>query len=599
MKATHLAAIAGAGLVLTLPVLIFGLPFLSDDAGFHAVWYSHFSKQLWMGDLYPRWLMGMNGGLGSPVFFFYPPAPYFFTSMLRPFFPNDPAGLHQLGVAASVALIASGLTAYLWLKNLADPNAALMAAILYMTMPYHLAADLYVRASFAEYWTFVWMPLVLYFIHRLASGYKLAFAGVAVSYALLILTHLPTTLIFSVVLFCYAIYLGPKKRKLKTLGAISGAAMLGVGLAAIYLLPAMTSQQFVLLSRMNTGYFWYQNWLLFAKLSLWKEDKVTIALLVADMFLIATCAFLIIRSSRDPQRKKMSGFWYAVAIASVLMMTELSKPVWLVVPVLQKIQFPWRFNTALCLSASALLAMAISSMGKRSSSSLRIVSALALLLILAWIPPTVWKAWKSFPQTNPKQHDISERKKQIEQSRDPTEYRPRWNKSMAAIDWELSVDENLWDQLMTRDIESLLNRVGSSAEHRPDPIIIAGIGRAEINARKPREIDLHVETSTGVSLVVPQFYYPNWTAQLAGEPNSLPLSPSEPDGLLSLRVPPGDHQIQLRLKRSGAELWGQIISMTCLVIVFSQALLSQIFQNADEVPSDRRRTTTHTINRSY
>jgi len=594
MKATHLVAIAGAGLVLTLPVLIFGLPFLSDDAGFHAVWYSHFSKQLWMGDLYPRWLMEMNGGLGSPVFFFYPPVPYFFTSMLRPFFPNDPAGLHQLGVSASVALIASGLTAYLWLKNVVEPNAALMAAILYMAMPYHLAADLYVRASFAEYWTFVWMPLVLYFIHRLASGYKLAFVGVAVSYALLIMTHLPTTLIFSVVLFCYAICLAPKKRKLKMLSIISGAAMLGVGLAAIYLLPVMTTQQFVLLSRMSTGYFSYQNWLFFAKLSLWREDKVTIALLVADMFLIATCAFLMIRSSRDSRRKEMSRFWYAVAIASVLMMTELSKPVWLVVPVLQRIQFPWRFNTALCLSASALLAMAISSIGRRSSSSLRIVSALALLLILAWIPPTVWKAWKSFPQTNPNQHDISERKEQIEQSRDPTEYRPRWNKSMAAIDWELSVDENLWDQLMTRDIESLLHRAGSSAEHQPDPIIIDGIGRAEINARKPREIDLHVGTSTGVSLIVPQFYYPYWTAQSAGEPNSLPLSPSEPDGLLSLRVPPGDHLIQLRLGRSGAELSGQIISLASLMIALSLVLYLRLFQNADGFFSNRAWTTTRT-----
>jgi hypothetical protein len=594
MKATHLVAIAGAGLVLTLPVLIFGLPFLSDDAGFHAVWYSHFSKQLWMGDLYPRWLMEMNGGLGSPVFFFYPPAPYFFTSLLRPFFPNDPAGLHQLGVSASLALIASGLAAYLWLKNVAEPNAALMAAILYMAMPYHLAADLYVRASFAEYWTFVWMPLILYFIHRLATGYKLAFVGVAVSYALLIMTHLPTTLIFSVVLFCYAICLAPKKRKLKMLSAVLWTAMLGVGLAAIYLLPAMTTQQFVLLSRMSTGYFSYQNWLFFAKLSLWKEDKVTIALLVADMFLIATCAFLIIRSGGDPRRKKMSGFWYAVAIASVLMMTELSKPVWLVVPVLQRIQFPWRFNTVLCLSASALLAMANSSIGMRSSSALRIFRALALLLILAWIPPTVWKAWKSFPQTNPNQHAISERKEQIEQSRDPTEYRPRWNKSMAAIDWELSVDENLWDQLMTRDIESLLNRVGSSAEHQPDPIVTEGTGRAEINFRKPRGIDLHVDTSTGVSLVVPQFYYPYWTAQIAGQPNSLTLSPSDPDGLLRLRVPPGDHQIQLRLKRSGAEFWGQIISLASLIIALSLVLYLRLFQNAGGFSSNQARTTTRT-----
>jgi hypothetical protein len=147
---------------------------------------------------------------------------------------------------------------------------------------------------------------------------------------------------------------------------------------------------------------------------------------------------------------------------------------------------------------------------------------------------------------------------------------------MAAIDWELSVDEDFWDQFMNRDVESLLQRVGSSAEHQPTPTIIEGIGRAEINARRPREIDLHVETTTGVSLTVPQFYYPYWTAQLVGETNSLMLGPSEPDGLLSLRVPPGDHQIQLRLKRSGAELWGQIISMACLIIVFSQALLSQI-----------------------
>jgi uncharacterized metal-binding protein len=576
MKAKPVFAIAAAGIVLTLPVLIFGLPFLSDDAGFHAAWYSHFSKQLWMGDLYPRWLIEMNGGLGSPVFFFYPPAPYFFTSVLRPFFPSDANGLHQLGVAASAALIASGLTAYLWLKNLADPKAALIAAILYMAMPYHLTADLYVRAAFAEYWTFVWMPLILYFLHRLASGHKLAFVGVAVSYALLIMTHLPTTLIFSVVLFGYAICLAPKKRKLKTLITVSEAAILGVGLAAIYLLPAMTTQQFVLLGKISTGYFSYSNWLFFAKLSLWKEDKLTMALLVADMFLIATCAFLIIRSTREPQHKKMRGFWYAVAITSVLMMTELSKPVWLVVPVLQKIQFPWRFNTVLCLSVSALLAMAISSMAKRSLSSPRIVSAAALLLILAWIPPAVWKAWKVFPQTNPNQHDIGERTEEIAQSRDPAEYRPRWNKSMAAVDWELSVDENLWDQLMTRDVESLLNRAGSSAEHQPEPIITEGAGRAAINARKPREIDLHVETLTGVSLVVPQFYYPYWSAQMAGQPDSLTLSPSEPDGLLSLRVPPGDHQIQLRLKRSGAELWGQIISMACLIIMFSQALISQM-----------------------
>src|SRR5712692_10492826 len=343
MKASHGIAIAGAGLVLTLPVLIFGIPFLSDDAGLHAVWYTHFSGQLWSGDFYPRWLAGMNGGLGSPVFFFYPPLPYFLTSMLKPFFRNDPQGLHQLGVSASLALIASGWFTYLWLKNVVDESAALTAAILYMAMPYHLVADLYVRSYFAEYWAFVWMPLILHFIHRLVSGQKLAFLGVAIGSALLITTHLPATLTFFVIPFCYVVLFAPKKQRLKMLVISLGAATLGVGLSAIYLLPAMTTQRFVLLNRMTTGYLSYENWLFFAKFSLWKEDKITLALLTLDIIGLATCAFLIGRSSLDNKQRRINCLLYGIAITSTLMMTEISKPVWLVLPVIRRLQFPWRF----------------------------------------------------------------------------------------------------------------------------------------------------------------------------------------------------------------------------------------------------------------
>ena len=551
--------------MLTLPVLIFGLPFLSDDASFHSAWYSHFSKQLWSGDLYPRWLTEMNGGLGSPVFFFYPPAPYFFTSLLRPLFPNDPTGLHQLGVAASAALIASGVTAYLWLRNLADPTAALLAAILYMAMPYHLAADLYVRASFAEYWTFVWMPLILYFVHRLTAGRKLALVGMAISWALLMMTHLPTTLIFSVVPFCYAAWLAPENQKLKTIGLTFVAAILGVGLAAIYLVPALTTQQFVLVNRMTTGYFSYANWLFFTKFSLWQDDKVTMLLLVADMLVIATCAFVLIRSTHDSRTKKLGRFWYGLAILSALMMTQLSKPVWFAVPVLQRIQFPWRFNSLLALATAGLLAMAISGLKRNRGSALFAAKIIGLVLMIVWIPVTVWKASTVFPQTNPVQREIAIRQEEFDQSRDPPEYRPRWSQPTAAIDWEASVDEELWIRLMKTDIESLLQRAGSSPGHPPQPMIIEGTGRAEIKARKPREIDLLVNTSTDVKLTVPQFYYPYWHAQLSGASTELAVTPSQPDGLIDLFVPAGNHLVQLQLKRSTPEQVGMIISLISLV----------------------------------
>ena len=569
MKASHGMAIAGAGLVLTLPVLILGVPFLSDDAGFHAVWYTHFSHQLWAGDLYPRWLAGMNGGLGSPVFFFYPPLPYFLTSILRPFFRSDPQGWHQLGVSASLALIASGFFTYLWLKSFVDQAAALAAAILYMAMPYHLAADLYVRSSFAEYWAFVWMPLILYFIHRLAFGDKLAFVGVSVGWALLIMTHLPVTLTFSALPFCYVVLLTPKSQRLKMLVISLGAAMLGVGLSAIYLLPAMTTQKFVLLDRMTTGYFSYENWLFFAKFSWWKEDKIMLALLILDVVGLATCSFLIGRSSLENRQQRMNRFLYGIAITSTLMMTEISKPVWLVVPFIRRIQFPWRFNAVLTLATSGLLALAISHIRKRRLLATKMIAG---LLIIAWVPSTLWKAWGVFPHANSDPHEISEREEELSQNRDAPEYRPRWNAPMAAIDWGASVDEKLWTTLLDKDNESLLRSVGSSPQHPPQPNVIQGSGRAEITTDKPREIDLRVEAATDVMVNVPRFYYPYWRAYLSGEGAELSVAPSQPDGLISLSVPSGNHEVQLRLERSWPELIGELISLASIAIALCLAM---------------------------
>jgi hypothetical protein len=422
-----------------------------------------------------------------------------------------------------------------------------------------------VRAAFAEYWTFVWMPLLLYFVHRLAAGRKLALVGMAISWALLLMTHLPTTLIFSVIPFCYALWLGPENQKLKMIGLTFVAAILGVGLSAIYLVPAMTTQQFVLVNRMTTGYFSYANWLFFTKFSLWKDDKVTMILLVADMLVIATCAFVLIRSTRDSQTKKLSHFWYALAILSVLMMTQLSKPVWFAVPVLQRIQFPWRFNAVLVLATAGLSAMAISGLKRNRPSALFAAKIIGLVFIIGWIPATAWEASMVFPQTNPVQRDIGIRQEELDQSRDPPEYRPRWSRPTAAIDWEASVDEELWIRLMKTDIESLLQRAGSSPGHPPQPKIVEGNGVAEIKLRKPREMDLLVNTSTDVKLTVPQFYYPYWHAQLSGESAELAVTPSQPDGLIDLSVPAGNHLIQLQLKRSTPEQVGMIISLISLI----------------------------------
>ena len=120
-------AILGYGVLLTLPVGWSGFV-TTDDSLNHLIMSRHFADQLWAGDWYPRWLYGMNAGLGSPVFQFYGPVPYYITALFRPLVSDDPEGWHQLGLSASLAVIASGFTAYAWLGRLAGRRAALREA---------------------------------------------------------------------------------------------------------------------------------------------------------------------------------------------------------------------------------------------------------------------------------------------------------------------------------------------------------------------------------------------------------------------------------------------------------------------------------------
>ena len=554
MKITSVLIIILVGCVLTFPFIFHGISFESDDGIIHARWYFYFSQQFWSGDFYPRWLSGMNNGLGSPVFFYYPPVPYFLTSLLKPFFPHDNYGIHQLGVSASLALILSGLSANLWLKQIADKRSALIGAILFMASPYHLIADIYIRCSFAELWTFAWLPLILYFTHKILDGNRLASVGLAVSYALLIMTHLPTTLIFSVVPICYAVVLKSDKI-LKTLSKVTVPMAFGIGLSAIYLYPAMTMQQYVFVEKMSTGYFSYENWLFFANSSFLTDDKLIIVFLVLDLIGIAGCAFVISRA--DLKLEKLRMFWLIVAVISVLMMTEVSKPVWMLFPSLQKIQFPFRFNVILTLAVAALVTLAVAAIKKASSVKLDGVKLIILVLIAAWLPALILTGLDIFsPLYTERTHQQI-----IEKSKDVPEYRPRWSKSMSDIDWETSKDENFWDVQMAKEYDDLIQRTGVSEANVSKVKIVQGDGQVDVISWKPREIRLRVKTSNELKVDVSQFYFPNWTAKIVDEQQELTVRPSEPDGLISLSIPKGDHQILIELNRSDAESNGRIISL--------------------------------------
>lgn len=357
----HLLYIVGFGLIFTAPALINGHIY-GHDFKYHWVYSKNFSEQFWQGDFYPRWLQNMNSGFGSPTFFFYAPIPYYFTSLFGPLSRYDISSFNVLGLSSSLALIASGLTAYFWLKEIVPKNSAAIASILYMAWPYHLFIDLYVRFAFAEYWSFVWMPLILYFTIKIIRGSRLNVIGLAISFALLALTHLPSFIIFFPVPVGYALFMAGRSRWKIVFARLSIATIIAIGLSAIYWFPAMTTQESISMDAILSDEFYYANNFLFTgpkighKKIFWK----ILELLTVVTGGLAFCAWKISKISSEVTSRRESNYWMIVAMLALFMTLPLSKLVWDVLPPVQRIQFPWRFNTVLTVAITGLFALGVS-----------------------------------------------------------------------------------------------------------------------------------------------------------------------------------------------------------------------------------------------
>jgi hypothetical protein len=467
------------------------------------------------------------------------------------------AGWYQFGLACWVASVASGVAAYIWLKSMTSPSAALIAAVLYMAMPYHLAVDLYRRAAVGEYWTFVWMPMILHFARRIVCGDKLALVGLSVSYALLIMTHPLITLIFSMIPVVYVLFVADESRRLKTSIRVIASMGLGIGLSAIYLVPALITRNNVVPEDLQFG---YSDHFLFAGLSfaLLKPYFTTLVTFLSQVTAVtlgvAYVSFTFARNNSDSVIRNESYYWFIIVIASLCMMLPVSKPIWTLFPVLQTLSFPWRLMTVMTVATAALVALAIYSLERPLSFFPRIRIIIASLFVISWIFPTATIIKRNFwsQRTNAN----------IEQFIDYAGLRPRW------------VEQ---DKFTPAAIEKL-NQNPAKA------MIIAGQGSVVTQQWKAREIVLKADATTDVWLAVKQFYYPGWTAQLAGVSAPLAVRPSKGDGLLNVWAPSGTHEILLELRPGIAEQIGQVVSAVTLAIILflafgycvSQPKLSQI-----------------------
>ena len=530
-------------LLLSLPLLLYGPMVQGHDTFEHINYTKNFANQVWAGELYPRWLLGIHHGLGSPVFFVFPPLPSYVCTFIQPL--TNIFRVNTLASVAFLSLFGSGTTALLWLQTMVSRRVAIAAAVLYMLMPYHLTADVYRRFALPECWAFVWIPLLLYFNVRIIAGKRGATLGLAVTYALMIFSHLISVVICSPVLLAANLALSPRGQKLSSLFRLALGTILGVGLSSVYLLPALYHSRYFPVSRLlilpeyklTSHIIWFSKALFVHS----NESNFTrvMAFFVLDMvLLIAVCGIFAYRKAR-PELRPMLVFWLAVCVPTVFLMLGLSYPLWRAFPSLaETIQFPWRFNVVLCVAALPIIAIFLSEMSWESRLIRIFMLSFASLLIAAWLLSygVILMRYKT------------ETEVPIGSAHIVNEY-DGWFSS--------------WTPPGVEQSAALNNSFG------PKVKFIEGVGNAEVSLWKPRHIEFQVDSLAGGWVMVNQFFYPAWKAELAGQIGPIEIRPAMPEGLLEMHVPPGNHQILLEIPVGMAERLGRWISASCLLLSLS------------------------------
>ena len=543
----HLLLLLAVALLFTWPVLMHGAPDLSADGIEHARWVKTFSTQFWQGEWYPRWMSETSGGLGAPTFFFEPSVVSYGASLFRPLLlSHDPDGWLIAGWSVVFAVILSVFTVYFWLRDLTNPTAAFFGALVYTISPYHIAIDLYNRGALSEFWAFTWMPAVLLAVSRCIRGERRAIAWVAVSYGLLVLTHLPTVVCFSWVVPLVVWFMSEPGQRMKAFIRVFAGMALGIAMAGVYLLPAMLDQKKSWIADLVNGdqWFYYRNNFLFMKLTSLLEYRVRVVILVVSMMICAAVLYWIVRRSESAAApKRLALLYLLVGAGAFFMMTQASIPVYEVFKFAQTIQFPSRFASSLTVALAALSALAFPYLARQS----RLLLSLLVMLGLGWVTADAWagstafSAWRKVPA----QRAANDRKRTALQA----EYYQFWPKPA--------------DSLRLSDLSAL---EAFLVEHPARSLTMSASGAsASVESWRPRHVTIKVHAPENGRLTIGHFYYRDWRAHVQQSGQTVAVTPS-PDGLIQVETPRGDYTLILDLIRDTPERTGILISAVSFVL---------------------------------
>lgn len=388
------------GFLPLLTLLHAGLP-VTHDGKDHVARIANFYLGLTEGNLVPRWAPLLNWGYGHPVLMFLYPLPSYAASL----FHSIGFGLvDSVKLVFGLSFILSGLAMYFFISAMYGRPAGFVSGMLYMFAPYRFV-DLYVRGAIGEHVAFIFPPLICYFLYKAVktkSTYSVVFG--ALSFAGLLLSHNAVSLMFIPVFFLFICFLLFKEKKRKfILFQLFLMFLFGFLMSSFFLVPAFLEGKYTLrdivtqneyLSRFESfGRFVYSSW------SFAGTGLFSVQIGIVQWIVVLLQPFLIFYFYRKKSIKSFifaSGV-FAMFFLSLFIMTELAAPIYKILTVLQKFQFPWRFLTLSVFFTAVMGGLLVSAAPDRLKFYLAALFGIGLIIASA----SFWNAnsYLTYPES--------------------------------------------------------------------------------------------------------------------------------------------------------------------------------------------------------
>jgi len=308
------------------------------------------------GQIPCRWVPDMGYGYGQPMLNFYSAFPYYLGQLIRLITPLTL--IWTVKTLFIIAFIGAAFGMYFLACEFWGEWGGLTAAILYTYAPYH-SVDIYVRGAMSESFALMLLPFLWLAFYKLIEkgGFKYI-ALTSIVFGLFLSTHNVSSLISAPFTIIWVTYWIIRFNKIKSIRDIVFSGLLGMGLAAFFILPVAIETGLIQSNFLTMDYLDYRGHFVtiyqllisrhwgYGPSIFGPNDDFSFAIGWPNWWLGLPLVGLVILWFKNKARRKNAFLILGLLIfagTGALLTHERSTPIWIHLPFLAIVQFPWRF----------------------------------------------------------------------------------------------------------------------------------------------------------------------------------------------------------------------------------------------------------------